>query len=200
MTAYKLLDYYSEPQIDAERYATLAGYDFMTGLYEPYDTLIPDPDDQRFLMSTGPFDLAPDSTATLVFAVMITAWNNNYETPDTALALIDRCAQLLYDMYWFIYTGIEEDFEFRISKCGLTVAPNPVTHDGNVRFSLTQPGRITLKLYNTLGQLVKILFEGTEPAGNRQLRINTRNLSHGTYFLVLETREQSKSQSFVVVR
>jgi len=210
MTALKRFTLDLEPYIDADRYATLAGYNILTGMYEPYDTVIPDPSDQRFLMSSGPFDLDSDSTVTLVFGIMVTAWSDDppgappgypiFETPDSALALVDDWAQLYYDMYWFLYTGIERNFELRNANCGMTISSNPVAFDGNVRFSLTQPCYVTLKLYNTLGQLVKTLFEGPISAGDHELRLDASNFSHGTYFLVLETPEARRSQSFIVVR
>ena len=210
MTALKRFTRDVAPDDDADRYEILAGYDFVTGLYEPYDTLIPDVADYRFVMSSGPFDLDSDSTVTLVFAIMVTAWSDQapgappgyptFETPDSALALVDNWAQLYNDMYWFLYTGIGEDFELRNANCGISISPNPVTHSGNVCFSLGQPSHVTVKLYNTLGRLVKTLFEGSKYAGDHELRFNTRDLSHGVYFLVLETSEQSTSQSFVVVR
>lgn len=210
MAAYKKFLPAVVPSVDAERYATLAGYNFVSGLYEPYDTIIADPTDQMFLMSSGPFDLDLDSTLTLVFAIMVTAWSDQvpgsppgyptFETPDTALALVDDWAQLYNDMYWFLYTGIEEDCVFRISDSGLRVTPNPIAYSGSVCFSVKKAGYVILKLYNILGQFVATLFEGLTSVGDHELRLDASNLSHGTYFLVLETPEVGRSQSFIVVR
>ncbi|MCK4941653.1 hypothetical protein KAS45_06125, partial [candidate division WOR-3 bacterium] len=159
MTAMKRFTLQVEPNIDAERYATLAGYNFVSGLYEPFDTLPPDPDDQRFLMASGPFDLAPDSIVTLVFAVMLADWYGIYQTPDTALVLVDEWAQYFYDMYWFTYTGIEENREIGISNGGLTITPNPTSRRGTVSFSLPMRGHVSLKLYNIAGQLINTLVD-----------------------------------------
>ena len=71
---------------------------------------------------------------------------------------------------------------------------------GNIQFSLTQPGNVTLELYNTLGQLVETLVDGLKPAGVHELYLDTQGLPLGTYFLVLETPLVRKSQSVIVIR
>lgn len=98
MTAYKRFLLSLEPNKDNERYLTLAGYNFTTGQYEPYDTILTPPDDQRFLISTGPFNLMPDSMLAIVFTLILTQWHDIYQTPDTALVLVDKWAQLHYDL------------------------------------------------------------------------------------------------------
>jgi hypothetical protein len=102
MTALKRFTLNLEPNLDYERYITLAGYNFRTLMYEPYDTVPSDPDDQRWLQASGPFDLMPDSTVTLVLALMFADWMGIYYRPDTGLVLVDYWAQLFHDMNWLI--------------------------------------------------------------------------------------------------
>jgi hypothetical protein len=102
MTAFKRFTLNLEPNRDSERYTTLAGYNFMTGAYEPYDTVPPDPDDQRFLPCSGPFDLAPESTAVVLVAVIFAEWYGIYGTPDSALVQVDKTAQFIYDKNWLL--------------------------------------------------------------------------------------------------
>ncbi|UCG30536.1 MAG: hypothetical protein JSV53_01275, partial [candidate division WOR-3 bacterium] len=102
MTALKRFVLNVDPNLDYERYITLAGYNFRTGVYEPFDTVPPDPDDQRWLQSSGPFELMPDSTVTLVLALVFANWMEIYYRPDTALVLVDYWAQLCHDMNWLV--------------------------------------------------------------------------------------------------
>jgi hypothetical protein len=102
MTALKRFTLALEPLKDNERYVTLAGYNFKTGEYCPFDT-IPLPDDQRLLMSSGPFELLPDSTLEFIIGMMITYWNSEIHIiPDTEIVLVDRLMQFFFDMNWLL--------------------------------------------------------------------------------------------------
>lgn len=102
MSAFKRFTLNLEPNKDNERYITLAGYNFKTGLYEPFDTLPPSPDDQRFLQCSGPFELPPESIAIITVGIMLTYWDTLDARPDTAIAKIDRQTQYIYDMNWLL--------------------------------------------------------------------------------------------------
>jgi hypothetical protein len=105
MTAFKRFTLNLEPNKDDERYVTLAGYNFKTGAYEPFnDTLPPAADDQRFLQCSGPFELDTNATATVMVAVMLASWYDGAHIvrPDTALVRVDNMAQFIYDMNWLL--------------------------------------------------------------------------------------------------
>ncbi len=102
MTAFKRFTLNLEPNKDNERYVTLAGYNFKTGEYCPFDTIVM-PDDQRFVMSCGPFKLMPDSSIILIVGLLITEWNSQHHTkPDTEIAKIDNWMQFFFDMNWLL--------------------------------------------------------------------------------------------------
>ena len=102
MTAFKRFTLNLEPGLDNERYMTLAGYNFRTGVLEPYDTVPPDPDDQRFLQCSGPFELMADSTAIVLVGIVLAEWHDIYQRPDTALVGVDGTAQFIFDQNWLL--------------------------------------------------------------------------------------------------
>lgn len=102
MTAFKRFTLNLEPNKDNERYVTMAGYNFKTGAYEPFDTVPPSPDDQRFLQVSGPFELEADSTATVLVGVIFARWFGIYARPDSALVKVDATCQFIYDMNWLL--------------------------------------------------------------------------------------------------
>jgi hypothetical protein len=199
MTALKRFTLSLEPNLDNERYLTLAGYNFQTMQYEPYDTMIPQPDDQRFMLACGPFDLAPDSTVTIIFAIMFADWYGLYETPDTALALVDQYAQEWYDMYWYLYTGVEE-FSGQPITAAFSMIPNPVPDRAQLQFNVAQPGRVTVMIYNSAGQLVKRVVDEVRLAGQHSVVVDNDGLSSGTYFAVLKTATHTETRSFIVLK
>lgn len=199
MTAYKRFTLVSEPNYDNERYLTLAGYNFNNGQYQPYDTVIPQPDDQRWIIASGPFELMPDSSITVVLGVMLTYWNRQSNSiPDTELVLLNHRMQSYYDMNWRL--GIQETSIFRTVVYNLSIRPNPVTSQAIVNFSLRKPSCVTLKIYNPLGQLVKKIFEASELSGEYNIKIDSDGLPSGTYFLVLKAGGEAISRRLIVVR
>jgi hypothetical protein len=200
ITAFKRFTRFVQPNYDGEHYMTLAGYDFLTGVYEPFDTTASTPGDWAFVMSSGPFCLPPDSSVTLVFVVMFNLWWGIYNSPDSAMIEINHYAQDYYDMYWYLYTGIEENFELRNSDCQLRITPNPVVRSANIMFSLSTPDYVSLNLYNSVGQHVMKIMEGHRAACVHNIVIDTGMLAQGTYFLYLETSKNREYHTIVVLR
>jgi hypothetical protein len=102
LTSLKRFTLNLEPNLDNERYMTMAGYNYKTGEYVPFDSAPVQPDDQRFLMSAGKFELAPDSEAIITVAFLMAEWDSSQQTPDTAIVLTDHYAQYIYDINWLL--------------------------------------------------------------------------------------------------
>ncbi|MCK4352621.1 T9SS type A sorting domain-containing protein [candidate division WOR-3 bacterium] len=79
-----------DPSNDDEAYQLIAGYNYSTGEYSPFDS-ISNPTDVRFLQCTGPFNLPPGDTGKIVIAVIAGA-----DLPD--LEQNSDLAQTLYDV------------------------------------------------------------------------------------------------------
>ncbi len=199
MTALKQFTLNLEPNTDPGRYLSLAGYN-LNGQYQPYDTVPSAPDDQRFLMGSGPLIIPANSVQTFVFAVMFANWHDIYGSPDTAVVLVDQWAQHYYDMSWFHYTAINEHASDGRSLTQFSIQPNPVTKQGMVRFGLVKPAKVEVRLFDAAGRLVREVFHGALNAGVHDLKMDTRREPSGTYFLVLEAGGQCATRQFVIVR
>ena len=97
VAAFKRFTLEHEPLWDREKFLLLAGYDFETGVYEPYDSLAPDPDDQRFVLSIGPFNLQPGDSLLLDYVVIGARDTLVYDTTD--LKNKADAAQVFYNNY-----------------------------------------------------------------------------------------------------
>jgi len=198
MTAFKRFTLSLEPNKDNERYLTLAGYNFKTGQYEPYDTIIPQSDDQRFLMASGPFQLMPDSSVILVFAILFANWHNIYQTPDTAIVLVDKWAQMFYNLDWNL--AIKENSQLSVPSLNFTVNPQLIHITADICFNLKKSDVVALKVYNLCGQQVKTVFAGNMSAGQHRLRFDTIDLPSGIYFLVLKTSKERQAKKLIIVK
>ncbi|MCX6842707.1 MAG: hypothetical protein NTX53_10540 [candidate division WOR-3 bacterium] len=82
LTAFKMLTLDIDPLTDGAQYLTLAGFNYRTGEYAPYDSVDMTPADKRVLLATGPFDLAPDSTLTFWYAVICSPFGEQGQSPE----------------------------------------------------------------------------------------------------------------------
>ena len=142
----------------------------------------------------------PDSTAAFVFAIMFADWFGIYETPDTALVLVDQHAQDYYNMFWYLYTGVEEFSQKEERSLQFYVQPNPATHHISITYSSCASSNVSLKLYDILGRLQRDIFQGYQAAGTYSLDVTTGGISQGMYFLVFETPERKQSVPIVIIR
>ena len=86
---------------------------------------------------------------------------------------------------------------------GLTLdapAPNPVTWQSAVAFTLPASGPARLALYDVLGREVAVLAEGTQDAGPHRATLAAGHLSAGTYVLRLTAGGDTVARPVVVVR
>ena len=65
--------------------------------------------------------------------------------------------------------------------------PNPFNPSTTIRYSLPAAGKVTLRIFNLLGQVVETLVEAQQNAGAYVVVFNASRLSSGTYFYRLET-------------
>jgi hypothetical protein len=97
-----------------------------------------------------------------------------------------------------LFTWDLSDLEFHVANVRpqflpLCVHPNPLSSETTIQYGLREPGKISLKVYNLLGQEVRMLVDEHQGAG-----IHTRiwdgrddagrRVSAGPYFLRLITR------------
>ena len=78
--------------------------------------------------------------------------------------------------------------------------PNPARGRFCIRFSLRQPSPVTLRVYNTCGQLVEDMGLGVRSAGNHEIRPTRIAKGPGIYFYELQAGEQEFRGRITVVR
>jgi hypothetical protein len=83
--------------------------------------------------------------------------------------------------------------------------PNPFNAETQIRFSISAPGHVVLKVYNMLGQGVRTLVDEDLPAGeHRAIWSGTdeqgRNLASGVYFCRLEAGEKRDMRKMILLR
>jgi protocatechuate 3,4-dioxygenase beta subunit len=65
--------------------------------------------------------------------------------------------------------------------------PNPFNPSTMIRYTLQVSGRVAVRVYNMLGQLVATLVDGNQSAGAYEVTFNASTLSSGVYFYRIES-------------
>ena len=78
--------------------------------------------------------------------------------------------------------------------------PNPFNPVTVFRFALPEASRVSLEVYNVLGQKVASIVEGFYPAGYHQIEFNARDLASGTYFCRMQAGGFTGVKKIMVLR
>ncbi len=78
--------------------------------------------------------------------------------------------------------------------------PNPFNNSTVISFELPEEGRMTLKIYNMLGQEVKTLFDGIRNAGKHNEAYSFNDLPSGIYFYQICIGEHILTRKFILMR
>lgn len=63
--------------------------------------------------------------------------------------------------------------------------PNPFKGNTTIDYQLPENGKVTIQVYNSLGQLVKSIVDANQDAGNYSIRMDANNLMPGIYIAKL---------------
>ena len=78
--------------------------------------------------------------------------------------------------------------------------PNPFNPSTTIAFSLDKAQHVTLAVYDLLGQEVRVLADGTRPAGRYRVTFDALDLASGTYLYILKTDERTAVKSMALLK
>jgi len=79
--------------------------------------------------------------------------------------------------------------------------PNPFNPETTIWFTLDSPGRVSLKIYNSLGQLVKTVIDNRNKLrGAYEYKVDMSNMPSGVYFYELSHAGQKITKKMVLTR
>jgi hypothetical protein len=112
------------------------------------------------------------------------------------------CAKAKSDFF----VGIHDKEHSRIKEFYLEQNyPNPFNPNTKISFNIMKPSKITLKIFNLLGEEIKTLFSGTLDSGLHTVEWDGTNnrfqsASSGVYIYVLESGDFRLSKKMVIIK
>lgn len=79
------------------------------------------------------------------------------------------------------------------------IYPNPASQNTNVAFTIVERNKVTVSVYDVLGNLVSTVSQENEfEKGNNTINLNTSNLSGGIYYISLEVNGAKETKKLVI--
>jgi hypothetical protein len=115
------------------------------------------------------------------------------------------------DLNWFpskkaewevwVLTDVDDEYSnipvsFRLNQN----YPNPFNPSTKISFSLENPGKTTLTIYNILGQKVATLLSQELSAGTHEVNFNASNLSSGVYLYRLDSGDFTAVKKMMIMK
>jgi hypothetical protein len=82
----------------------------------------------------------------------------------------------------------------------LSLHPNPARNDISIRFSITREEKVSLKVYDVSGRVVKTLVNDRLGAGYHTAKLNDKDLQSGIYFARLKTDNYEATKKFMMMK
>ena len=98
-----------------------------------------------------------------------------------------------------LYVGVEESYvpnSFELSQN----FPNPFNPSTVIRFALPKESKVSLKVYDNLGQEVAKLVNEVIPAGIHKINFNAANLSSGVYYYRIEAGDFAETKKMILLK
>ena len=78
--------------------------------------------------------------------------------------------------------------------------PNPFNPYTTISFSLDKAGKVTLKVYNIVGQEVIALIDGEMEEGEHKIVWELENTASGIYFYKLSSKGKTKTRKMLLLK
>ncbi len=78
--------------------------------------------------------------------------------------------------------------------------PNPFNANTVIRYALPEAGRVTLKVYNTVGQVVATLVDKEQAANTYRVTFDASPLTSGVYVYVIEVNDYRSAHKMALIK
>jgi len=91
-------------------------------------------------------------------------------------------------------TGFPIDFELNQNY------PNPFNPDTKITYSLPSTQQTSLKVYNSIGELVEVLIEEVQDGGKYTMNFDASNIAAGVYFYQLVSGSNVQTKKMILIK
>lgn len=158
------------------------------------------PGDRRFILSTGPFAMAPTDSQEVVTAILVTQGETLVEGI-RLLKIYQVYAKKVFDANFHPSSfsvisdpSLPQNYQLKHNY------PNPFNPTTTISYSLPFACLVELNVYNIYGQKVQELVNQRQPAGTYYLTWDGTKFSSGIYFFQIKTHDFIKTRKMILIK
>ena len=95
-----------------------------------------------------------------------------------------------------LVTSVLETLPFALNE----ISPNPANEFAAINFIMDYDATISVNIHNTMGQIVKSVFNGQAQAGQNTINVITSDLPAGAYYYSINVNGKSQTKLLNVIR
>lgn len=193
-------EYYEIPVAPLALYPIEVGYDFFKANWQKsllaqgyYLDVAIDENFNTILPAYNSFDVGNDTILLvenlepgLVYYYRIRAYNEWGVSPNSNIIPV-------------LSVGIIEGVN-TISGLKIHTYPNPFSSSMAIKFELIEPGNLSIKIFNHLGQQIESIDQGNYQSGKQHYVWDASGLSSGIYFVQVIVRQEMVTQKIIKAR
>ena len=175
-------------------------YDFMSSSLIDAETT---QGDKRLLIATGPFNLKPNETTVISFAIMFAATPSGEDATGSnadVTKLVQLCRDTKAAYSNFVkggnFTAVNEDIQENIHP----LYPNPTTGVTTVEYAVSSPSMVTVEVFDMLSNRVALLEKANRAPGIYRTSFDTQALPAGVYYFRIDTGGVITLKKLIVVK
>ena len=78
--------------------------------------------------------------------------------------------------------------------------PNPFNPSTTIQYYIPEAGKVSLRVFNLLGEEIKTLQDDYNEAGNYKVSFDGRSLGSGIYFYKLDFKQYSSIKKMIILK
>jgi hypothetical protein len=146
------------------------------------------PEDQRFISNYGPFQLRKNQPVDIILAYVIGRGSDALNSLSVARNITATAKDYYASNFSGAFTSVLDKNNNIINTFRLDQNyPNPFNPNTKIKYNLPVDSHIKLTIYNTIGQVVKVLANNIQKSGSHEINFNASVLSSGVYFYTLQS-------------
>ncbi|MBI5726234.1 MAG: T9SS type A sorting domain-containing protein [Ignavibacteriales bacterium] len=158
------------------------------------------PGDRRMMLSVGPFTMQPADTQEIAYAYILAQGTDHINSITIMKELVPIALRNYLSAYKDITVGTDNASVIPLYYELAQNYPNPFNPSTSIRFSITKTEMVTLKVFDVLGNEVKVLVNESKNAGKYNVPFNASHFASGIYFYTLTTPTYTKTNKMVFIK